>query len=121
METNALIRELAASGRPVRRLASPWMRTLLWLAISLPYVAAIVLVMPMDVNLAQMTADKQFLIEEAAALATAFTAAIAAFCSVVPGYDRRILFVPLAPFAVWLASIGEGCLRDWIALGTEGL
>jgi len=121
METNVLIRELAASAGPVQRLRAPWMRTLLWLAISLPYVAAIVLVMPTDMNLAQMTLDRQFLIEEAAALATALAAAVAAFCSVVPGYDRRILLLPLAPLALWLASIGEGCWRDWMTLGTEGL
>src|SRR5262249_22139581 len=40
---------------------------------------------------------------------------------VVPGYDRRILLIPLLPLAAWLASLGEGCWRNWVALGADGL
>jgi hypothetical protein len=61
------------------------------------------------------------MVEEAATLATALTAAYAAFASAVPGFDRRLLLLPLAPLTVWLASIGHGCLQDWIELGTDGL
>ena len=43
METNELIARLAADTTPVRTLRAPWVRMLLWLAISLPYVAAVVL------------------------------------------------------------------------------
>ena len=93
----------------------------LWLAISLPYVAAVVLLHPMKVDLAQAASDNQFLIEQAATLATALTAGIAAFCSIIPGYNRKLLFLPLVPLAVWLASLGEGCLRDWIEFGADRL
>jgi hypothetical protein len=123
MDTNALIQELADSAVPVRRLPSPWARMLLWLALSVPILAAVIwLVMPSDINpaVAAIT-DRRFLIEEAVLLVTALTASLAAFASVVPGYDRRILLIPLLPFAVWLASLGEGCWRNWVALGTNGL
>jgi hypothetical protein len=123
MDTNALIQELADSAVPVRRLPSPWARMLLWLALSVPILAAVIwLVMPSDINpaVAAIT-DRRFLIEETVLLVTALTAALAAFASVVPGYDRRILLIPLLPFAVWLASLGEGCWRNWVALGTNGL
>ena len=122
MDTNALIQELADSAVPVRRLPSPWARMLLWLALSVPILAAVIwLVMPSDINPVAAITDRRFLIEEAVLLVTALTAALAAFASVVPGYDRRILLIPLLPFAVWLASLGEGCWRNWVALGTNGL
>ena len=122
MDTNALIQELADSAVPVRRLPSPWARMLLWLALSVPILAAVIwLVMPSDINPVAAITDRRFLIEEAVLLVTALTAALAAFGSVVPGSDRRILLIPLLPFAVWLASLGEGCWRNWVALGTNGL
>jgi hypothetical protein len=122
MDTNALIEELANSAVPVRRLPSPWARMLIWLALSAPFLAAVIwLLMPSDMNPVAALADRQFLFDEAVLLITALTAALAAFGSVVPGYDRRVLLVPLLPFAVWLASLGEGCWRNWVALGADGL
>ena len=68
-----------------------------------------------------MLADPQFVIEELAAIVTAVTAAIAAFGSIVPGYNRKLLLIPLVPLAIWLTTIGEGCLHDWIRFGSIGL
>jgi hypothetical protein len=122
MDTNALSQELANSAAPVRRLPAPWARMLTWLALSVPLLAAVIwLMMPSDINPVAALADRRFLIEEAILLVTALTAALAAFASVVPGYDRRILLIPLLPLAVWLASLGEGCWRNWLALGADGL
>jgi hypothetical protein len=121
METSDLIARLAAQSGPVRRLPAPWVRGLLWLAISAPYVAIVVMLGPMPGNLAPVSRDAQFLVEQAATLATAVTASAAAFFSVIPGYDRRLLLLPLIPFGAWLATLGEGCLRDWIRLGAQGL
>ncbi len=121
MDTSALIAELANSAAPVRRLPAPWVRMLLWLAISVPFLAVIWLVMPSDINPAAAMTNRRFLFEEAVLLVTALTAALAAFGSVVPGYDRRILLIPLLPLAVWFASLGEGCWRNWVALGADGL
>jgi hypothetical protein len=122
MDTNALIQELVNSAAPVERLRAPWVRMLIWLALSVPFLATVIwLLMPSDINPVATIADRRFLIEEAALLVTALTAALAAFASVVPGYDRRILLIPLLPLAVWLASLGEGCWRNWVALGANGL
>jgi hypothetical protein len=121
METNELIQRIAANSVAVRPLPAPWIRVALWLAISVPYVAAIVLVNPMRAGLAQAMSDQQFLIEQGAILATVLAAAVAAFCSTIPGYNRKILFLPLLPLAVWLASLGEGCVRDWVERGADGL
>jgi hypothetical protein len=121
METDELIRRLAADAGTVRRLHAPWLRGLLWLGLALPYVGAVVwwhLAQPIA---PQVLADGRFIVEQAATLATALTAAIAAFGSVVPAFDRRALLLPLGPLAVWLVSVGHGCVEDWLQLGAGGL
>jgi hypothetical protein len=121
METDELIKRLAADLKPVRPLRPPWTRALLWLAISLPYVAAVVWAKLSMVDPAQAAADTRFMIEQAATLATAAAAAFAAFRTAVPGFDRRILLLPLVPLGLWLASVGQGCVQDWFRLGSDGL
>ncbi len=125
MDTDQLIHQLADRPAPVQRLPAPWRRAALWFAISLPYVAVVVFTnsMPasMPIDLSHILHDKQFVIEQMATLLTAITAVMAAFCSVVPGYDRRILLLPLLPLAIWLLSLGDGCINDWIRLGARGL
>ena len=69
----------------------------------------------------QGSIEPRLVLEMAAILATAMTAAIAAFSSVVPGRDRRFLLLPLIPLGVWLATLGHGCLQEWQALGSAGL
>jgi len=120
LETRALIHQLAANATPVRRFASPWRRCAAWFAISLAYVAAIIFIQPRYLNLWQM-ADARFVIEQVAVLATAVSAAVAAFWSVVPGHDRRVLLLPLPPLAIWLATLGNGCVNDWLRLGRAAL
>src|ERR1700686_4534243 len=58
--------------------------------------------------------------EEAFALATGILAAIAAFTSVVPGYNRRVLFRPLVPLVLWLGGLGQSSVRDWLQLTSPG-
>jgi hypothetical protein len=121
METDELIRRLAADAQPVRRLGPPWRRALLWLGVAVPCVAAVVSGKLGMVDPAQLLADPRFILEQAATLATAIAAAFAAFASVVPSFDRRVLLLPLAPLAVWLASVGQGCVADWLQRGADGL
>lgn len=121
METHELITRLAADTRTVRRLQPPWLRALVWLAIALPYVAAVVWGKLRMVDLTQTLAEPRFVIEQAATFATALAATVAAFASIVPGFDRRVLLLPLPPLALWLASVGHGCLQDWLQFGADGL
>jgi hypothetical protein len=121
MASDELIKRLVADLQPVRPLRRPWMRAVLWMAIALPYVAAVVWGKLMMVDAAQISADARFIVEQAATLATALTAAIAAFHSAIPGLDRRILLLPLAPLGLWLASVGHGCMQDWLRFGADGL
>jgi len=121
VETSELIERLAAGVVPVRRLISPWRRALLWLAMSVPYVAAVVWLHAEAPHITTVFGDMRFVVELTAALATAGAAAVAAFYSVVPGLDRRVLYLPLVPLAIWLVLIGDGCVRDWLQLGVKGL
>lgn len=117
MDTDKLIACLTEDADPVRRLPSPWIRTALWFAIAIPYVAAIVMMMAPRDDLALKASDLRFLLEQVAALCTAIGAAVAAFQSIVPGYDRRFLLLPLVPLTVWLASLGQGCVQTWLRGG----
>ena len=121
LDTDDLIHRLVMDAAPVRPLPHPMARVTSWLAISLAYVAAIALAYRLSGNGVSLTFDRRFLIEELATIATAVTAAIAAFCCVVPGRDRRIAFLPLLPLTVWLASLGQGCAKEWLVSGVASL
>lgn len=93
----------------------------LWLLIGIPYVALVVIVISPRADLPTKLTEARFLIEQAAALLTGIAAAIAAFASTIPGYDRKILLLPLPPLAAWLGSLGEGCLKAIWLFGLAGL
>jgi hypothetical protein len=93
---------------------------LLWLALAIPPMALVVAYHGLDVGPA-MLSDRLFIIEEVATLATAVTAALAAFAATIPGKKPRWLWIPAIPFAVWAATLGAGCVEDWMNLGAAGL
>jgi hypothetical protein len=119
-DTEKLIERLAEAAEPVRPLSHPWMRTAAWLLVAIPYVALVVLVVSPRADLLTKALEWRYLVEQLAALATGITAAIAAFATVIPGYDRKFLFLPALPLAIWLGSLGEGCVQDWIRFGPDG-
>lgn len=120
-DTDDLIRNLAGQAAPVRLFPPPWRRTAAWLACSLLYVAAVVIILAPRADLASKIQDQRFVIEAVTALATAVLAALAAFSTVVPGYSRVALALLIVPLAAWLGSLGVGCVRDWIELGPAGM
>src|SRR5207247_10359059 len=94
MDTNALIQELANSAAPVRRLPPPGARMLIWLALSVPFLIAVIwLMVTNDIDPAATLVDRRFLLEEVVLFATALTAALGAFASVVPCYYRRLFLL----------------------------
>ncbi len=80
-----------------------------------------VLVMSPRKDLAAALGHPSFVVEQLAALATGITAGFAAFVSVVPGCNRRVLLLPLLPLAAWMLSVGGGCAAAWIRSGPAGL
>ena len=121
MDTETLIARLSAEAQPVRPLMPPWRRAAIWLAICVPPLVAVVALHGLSIDAAGFLADQRLLIEELAILATAISAAVAAFASVVPGRSQRWLWLPAIPLAIWLATVGKGCLDDFAALGPAGL
>lgn len=113
MSTDALIAKLAEEARPLQPLQAPWRRATIWLILSLPYVALVAAVFGFRGDLLVKFTEVRFAIEQLAALATAFSAAIAAFATVIPGNSRRYLLLPLLPLTIWLSSVGVACLLDF--------
>jgi hypothetical protein len=89
--------------------------------VAIPYIALVVFVVSPRADLISKASEWRYVVEQLAALATGLTAATAAFATVIPGYDRKFLFLPVLPLAVWLGSLGEGCVEDWIHFGPDGL
>jgi hypothetical protein len=93
----------------------------MWLVIALPYTMIVTWPVLRSIDPAQDVANARFLVEQAATLFTGAFAAFAAFHSAIPGFNRRIVLLPLAPLVLWLASVGHGCAQDWIRLGSDGV
>lgn len=121
ISSEALIEALASDARPVRRLRSPVLRTVLWLALSSVWVAFIISTTGLRPDLAAKLVDARWLVEQGAAIATALFAAIAAFCTVIPGRSRWERAIPLAPLGLWLLVLGIGCYEVWARYGMDGL
>jgi hypothetical protein len=120
VDTNSLIQKLASNSNPTRSLSNPWARTAIWLAISVPYVFFVVLIVSPREDILEKLGNSRFLIEQSVALATAITAAVAAFASTIPGYGRKYLLLPALPLSAWLGTLGVGCLLDFSHHGIHG-
>lgn len=120
MRTENRVQSLSDNATPVRRLAHPAWRTVLWLSVSLVYFSLVLAIVGLREDLASKLDDPRFIIEVSAALLTSVMAAAAAFCAGCPGRPLWERFAPFPFLAVWLASLGEGCWRQWIQTGPDG-
>ncbi len=120
-DTGALIHRLAESAEPVQPLPRPWVRTSAWVALAIAYLGLVIFVVSPRSDLMAKLSEWRYVIEQLAALATGVAAALAAFASVIPGYSRKFILAPALPLAVWLATLGQGCVQDWISSGPHGL
>jgi hypothetical protein len=119
MNTEDLITRLGDGLGPVRPLAPPWRRAAAWLGCAAAYVCGVVLIAwvrgrPLD----GIGADVP---QQAALMATAVAASVAAFASVVPASDSRALSIPLIPGMLVMAALFWGCMVDVRMLGTLGI
>jgi len=120
-DTPDLIDSLVADATPVRRLHRPLVRVMCWLLLAAALLALVALVHGVRPDLALKLQQPVFITSVAAAIATGALAATAAFIASIPGRSRRWLLLPIPALAIWMGSIGYGCLTNWVEIGPEGI
>jgi len=112
-----LIGELTAGLAAVRRMPAPGWQALLWLALAGAAIGLAVLVFGLRHDLAERMALPQELGQWLASIATGICAALAAAMLARADRPGSWGLLPLPPLALWLASLGWGCLADVARLG----
>lgn len=111
MNTDDLIAQLSAAAAPVKRLAPPMTRALVWLAAIAALAAGPILFRSNLPVFAQRASDPRMALELFATLATGVAGVIAAFHLSIPDRSRAWAWLP-APFALlWMVVSGIGCLQ----------
>lgn len=119
--TTHLIETLVADTKPVRRLQSPVARALRWLLFAALMLALVAVGHGVRPDLMQKLGQPVFIISVAAALMTGVLAATAAFIASIPGRSWQWLLLPAPALAVWIFTIGYGCITDWVSIGPGGM
>lgn len=119
--TDRFIEQLSSQLTPVKALPSPARRAAVWLLL-IGLLAAVLIVRFARLELfAQRMSNPRVGLEWIATVLTAICAIVTAFQLTVPGAQRRWLWLPLIPFALWLSMSGLGCLKNGLSLhGTDG-
>ncbi|MBI2150044.1 MAG: DUF1109 family protein [Acidobacteria bacterium] len=118
--TDELIQDLARDIRPVQVLPRPWVRAATWLAFSGVYIGVVMMWMTPPGRPSDWP-EPRFVIEQVSALVLGLGASVAAFATVVPGHNRKLLAFLIIPLAGWLGSMGEGCFRSFNQIGPQAL
>ncbi|WNC93151.1 DUF1109 domain-containing protein [Paraburkholderia sp. FT54] len=119
--TSDLIDVLVADATPVRRLRPPVARAACWLLFAAAVMLFVGIVHGVRADLAVKLHQPVFAAGVAAAVATGILAATAAFVASVPGRSRLWLLLPVPAFLAWIATIGYGCLTNWVTFGPDGM
>ena len=105
-----LVQALSADLRPVRRLAAPALRLLLWLAIIGAVAFALAMVSDVGAMIRRLMAAPDMWVAALFSMLTAVLAAAAAFQLSLP--DRKAAWaLPLPAVLLWISASGMGCLR----------
>jgi len=121
MRTEDLLERLTADLKPVRRVMHPAVAALGWLAIAVLVITAAVVVFGLRHDIAQRLAHGTDMAQIILAAMTGMLAAFAAFQLALPDRDERWALLPVPAAALWIATLGFGCLQDAWRLGWEGI
>ena len=105
----ALIRQLSSGLAPVRRLPSPWLRSLLWLAICAALAAGLAGFDGLQTVSRKLEAGPMDVAELIGAALTGASAAFVAFLLAVPGRPAAWALLPVPFLLLWLGASGWGC------------
>ena len=119
--TPDLIEILSAHATPVRRLRPPLLRAGLWLLAASLVLALLAALYGARPDLALRLRQPTFTVALAGSLLTGILAAIAAFYLSLPDRSRLWLLLPAPTLALWAATLGYGCLTDWVSIGPGGV
>lgn len=115
----ALIDRLGTDLVPVRRLLPPWLRTVGWMLVVAAIAAVLLMHYGAEPMLRRWAGTPDLGWAGMGAVITAVTAAWAAFALGVPGRRAGWAWLPLPGALLWIGASGLGCLRTWIAPGTQ--
>jgi hypothetical protein len=119
--TSDVIDSLVADAKPVRRLQPPAVRALCWLMFAALMLSLVAVEHGVRPDLMLKLRQPVFATSVVAALMTGVLAAMASFTASVPGRSRRWLLLPAPALAVWILTIGYGCLTGWVNIGPDGI
>jgi hypothetical protein len=119
--TAELIERLSAGATPVRRLRPPMRRAGLWLLFAAVVLVLLAVSHGVRPDLAARLGQPVFAAALAGSLLTGILATIAVFHLSVPGRSRLWLLLPVPALVLWVATIGYGCLTDWVSIAPGGL
>ena len=115
----ALIGRLGTGLVPVRRLLPPWLRTVGWLLVVAAIAGALLLHYGAEPMLRRWAGTPDLGWAGMGAVITTICAAWAAFALGVPGRRAAWAWLPLPGAVLWIGASGLGCLRSWVAPGTQ--
>jgi len=120
-KTPDLIDALVETATPVRRLRPPIDRAGLWLAFAAIVLGLIAIAHGVRPDFSDCMRQPLFVLGMLGALATGILAAVASFRLSLPDSSRLWIVLPLPALALWVATIGYGCLTDWVSIGPDGI
>ena len=121
MRTDDLIDRLGRDVTVTRPLATPGMRTAVWMVWALSYLIVVAVMMFAVMSSAGVTPTPLYLVQQSAALVTGIMAARAALASVIPSANDRVWVVPAIGVATWAAALLWAGVLDLQASGTLGV
>ncbi|MCU0888172.1 MAG: DUF1109 domain-containing protein [Rubritepida sp.] len=120
MTSEELVARLAGALRPVRRLPPPPVLLAGWTALAMAVIGLAAALIGVHRTEGAGVGGFESLHLLGAAL-TALLAGLAAFELALPDRDRRWGWLPLPGLALWLGTMGAGCLGQWMDAGPDGI
>ncbi len=117
-DTQSLIDQLAARATPVRALASPLQRTLLWCGSAFALIAVVALSYGIRPGLLADLSTAPPAMAWIASILTGVLAAYATFQVSVPGRSLSWAWLPALPMLFWFGGLCWECLREYGVMGS---
>ncbi|PPQ39527.1 NrsF family protein [Rhodopila globiformis] len=121
IDTPDLIESLARDTRRLRPVRSPLARAGGWLLLAAAIMLLLGIAHGIRPDIGTQLQKPSFVLGIAASLLTGVLAAIGCLMASLPDRSRRWLLLPLPSLALWVSTIGYGCLTDWVSIDSTGM